>query len=43
MDNTVNCPVCGKPATFVEDDEDAAWRCLECKVAIETSVDDIGD
>jgi len=35
----INCPICGKPAKFVEDDEDAAWHCEECNVAIETDVE----
>jgi ribosomal protein L37AE/L43A len=37
--NAVRCPVCGKPAKFVEDNEDMAWYCEECHVAIETDVE----
>lgn len=31
-----NCPLCGRLATFIEDDEDMAWYCEECHAAIET-------
>jgi hypothetical protein len=39
----VNCPCCGKPAKFVEDDEDMGWYCEPCHIAIDTSVDDQDD
>lgn len=31
----VQCPVCGKLAEFVEDNEDMGWCCKECHVVIE--------